>query len=429
MPSLGRRGLPTFLALVFAILGGLFSGLGFWFSLPDAREGRELALALAAQAAPSPTATDRSLAASADISAAQALCMAVVGSDLGGADCRLGRSLGLLGGTAEHPAKALAQDTAVARAQQQLGVKIGQYTAMRDALVPVLHGSDRSWLVGGIELRLARLKSLQAQTVVAYSDLFDTLLVAEGVRYDSFTGRFSAQRWDVARLLDSSEQVRTRAERLMVVLQWLPVVVGFAVFALLFVSLYTLGWLAGLVALVFAVLAGLGLLIVADASLRFGQGSAVYLLNPFSYALERQAWVVVGGLLLPVMALVLTPLFRPWLAGLVAASRRWFAGLVVLLMAGTAAVYGFLGPAAGSETSRLSFCGPGHHLVCATDISRPQGHSQAFLPATDSADRFRNCFGKVAAVSPTAGAHQPLSCLSGALAARLSDGCLCGLGL
>jgi hypothetical protein len=98
--------------------------------------------------------------------------------------------------------------------------------------------------VGGIELRLARLKGLQAQAVVAYTDLFDALLVAEGVRYDSFTGRFSAQRWDVARLLDMPEQVRARAERLLFVLQWLPLVFGVAVFALLFVSLYTLGWLA-----------------------------------------------------------------------------------------------------------------------------------------------------------------------------------------
>ena len=356
MPSLDQPGLRRLLAFALASLAGLFCGLGFWFLLPDPREGRELALALAAQAASSVPAAERSLMASADVSAAQALCMAVAGVELGGADCRLGRSLGLPGGAAEHTAKASAQDAAVARAQQQLGVKVAQYAAIRDALVPVLQGSDRSWLVGGIELRLARLKSLQVQAVVAYPDLFDALLVAEGVRYDSFSGRFSAQRWDVARLLDSPEQVRARAERLLLVLEWLPLVVGLAVFALLFASLYTLGWLAGLVALVFAVLAGLGLLIVADASLRFGQGSAVYLLNPFSYALERQAWVVVGGLLLPVLALVLTPLFRPRLAGLVAASRRWLAGLVVLPMAGTAAVYGFLGPAAGSEALKLTAC-------------------------------------------------------------------------
>ena len=240
MPSLGQSGAPRFLALAVASLAGLVCSLGFWFFLPDPREGRELALALAAQAASSVPAADRSLTAPADVFAAQALCVAVAGADLGLADCRLGQPLGPQGGQALSGAKA-AQDAAVARAQQRLGVKISQYAAVRDALVPVLQGSDRSWLVGGIELRLARLKGLQAQAVVAYTDLFDALLVAEGVRYDSFTGRFSAQRWDVARLLDMPEQVRARAERLLFVLQWLPLVFGVAVFALLFISLYTLG--------------------------------------------------------------------------------------------------------------------------------------------------------------------------------------------
>ncbi|MFZ9314505.1 MAG: FtsW/RodA/SpoVE family cell cycle protein [Burkholderiaceae bacterium] len=355
MPSRGRRGLPRLLALAMATLAGLVSGLGFWLSLPDPREGRELALALAAQSAARATMPDRSPTAPADVFAAQALCLAIAGADLGQVDCRLGQPLGLQEGMVAAGVKA-AQASALARAQQQLGVKIAEYAAIRDALVPVLQGSDRSWLVGGIELRLARLKGLQGQTAVAYPDLFDALLVAEGVRYDSFTGRFFAQRWDVARLLDGPEQVRARAERLLFVLQWLPLFFGLAVFALVYASLRVLGGMAALVALVFAVIAGLGLVIVADASLRFGQGSGVYLLNPFSYALERQTWVVIGGLLLPVLALVLTPVLRPRLAGLVTASRRWLAGLVVLPMAGTAAVYGVLGPAAGSEALKLTAC-------------------------------------------------------------------------
>lgn len=356
MPSLGRPGLPRFLALAVSGLAGLVCGLGFWFLLPAAHEGRELALALAAQAAAVESTGDRSLKALDDPSAAQALCVAMAGPDLRIADCRLGLPLSLMGETSGQAAKAATPNAAMVRAQQRLDLLIAQYEGIRDALLPVLQGSERSWLVGGIELRLARLKSLQSQTLVAYPDLFNALLVAQGFRYDSFTGQFSAQRWDIARLLDSPAQIRARAERLLFVLQWLPLVFGVAVFALVLASLRTMGWLAGLVSGVFAVLAGLGLLIVADASLRFGQGSAVYLLNPFSYALERQVWVVVGGLLLPVVALVLTPFLRPRLVGLIASSRRWLAGLVVLPMAGTAAAYGFLGPAAGSEALKLTAC-------------------------------------------------------------------------
>ncbi len=148
MPSLGRPGLPRYLAFALASLVGLVCGLGFWFSLPDPREGRELALALAAQAAPSVPAADTSLTASDDVSAAQALCMATADTDLESADCRLGRPLGLPGAKAESGAKAATQHAAVARAQQRLGVKIAQYAAIRDALLPVLQGSDRSWLVG-----------------------------------------------------------------------------------------------------------------------------------------------------------------------------------------------------------------------------------------------------------------------------------------
>ena len=63
MPSLGRPGLPRFLALAVSGLAGLVCGLGFWFLLPAAHEGRELALALAAQAAAAESTGDRSLKA------------------------------------------------------------------------------------------------------------------------------------------------------------------------------------------------------------------------------------------------------------------------------------------------------------------------------------------------------------------------------
>jgi cell division protein FtsW (lipid II flippase) len=359
MPSLGKRGVSAWLALWIAGICGLLCGLGFWFFLPDARDGRELALALAAQsAAPSAgqgTVAVRGRGAPDDAYAAEALCRAVVGQDLQRADCRLGRVLDLQQRDTQDVEASLFS-SALARAEKQLGLKVAQYTAIRDALIPALQGSNRSWLVGGLELRLARLTAVQSQPSISYSELFDVLLLAEGLRYDSFSGRFSAQRWDVARLLDTSGQIRARAEHLQQVLRWLPVVIGLAVFVLVLSCLAWIGWMAGLVALVFSVLAGLGLLIVADASLRFGQGSPVYLLNPFSYALERQAWVVVGGLLLPAVFLFTAQGLAHRLPPLASASRRWLPVILGFPMVATALAYGLMGPAAGSEALKLTAC-------------------------------------------------------------------------
>jgi cell division protein FtsW (lipid II flippase) len=82
----------------------------------------------------------------------------------------------------------------------------------------------------------------------------------------------------------------------------------------------------------------------------------VYLLNPFSYALERQLVVVAGVLTLPIGGLLLARIGGYRLSLALQAIRRWFGLLVVMSLGATTALYGFAGPAAGSEALKLSVC-------------------------------------------------------------------------
>jgi len=355
MPSRSLRVMGWLRASAFASLVGLATGLSFWFFLPDTREGRELALALAAQAALGKHGADLAQTTSPPLSAAEQFCLQVAGVPLAQADCRIGRPLQAQGDNPPFQTPALLAP-ATAQARARLNQKGQGYIALRDTLSSVLQGSDRSWLLGGVELRLARLMVVSDASTASYGEIFDTLLLADGLRYDSSSGMFSVQRWDIARLLERPDQVRTRAERLAFLVQWLPLVTGLAGFAVAFVFMALLGWAAALLATTVWAIVSLGLLIVADASLRFGQGSPVYLLNPFSYALERQALVVAGVWILPVCGLLIARFWGHRLTPLLLGMRRWLTALVVITMLATTAFYSLMGPAAGSEALKLSVC-------------------------------------------------------------------------
>ena len=356
MPSRSPRGIAWLPAGLVAAIVGVATGLSLWLFLPEVREGRELALGLAAQAALGSRAVQPGRGAAPLPSAAEQLCRAATAVPLARADCRTGRVLPTEDGGGSPRQVLPVPADALAQAQSRLAQKGRDYATVRDALVSALQGSDRNWLIGGLELRLARLVSLSGSSAVSYPELFDAVLLAEGLRYDSSSGEFFELRWDIARLLDAPGQVAARAERLVFVLQWLPFAAGLAASVAVFFCLFLLGWSAGLISTAFGILIGIGLLVVADASLRYGQGSPFYLLNPFSYALERQAIVVAVVLLLPVGGLAFVSLWGGRLTPLLLTMRRRPAGLVVITMVATSALYSLLGPAAGSEALKLSAC-------------------------------------------------------------------------
>jgi cell division protein FtsW (lipid II flippase) len=285
--------------------------------------------------------------------AAQRLCQLVGSQPLQRLDCRNGRSL-----DTEPRGKAPADTRVLLAARAGLDDWIQGYRALRDKLSARLAtGGSRTWVLAGIELRLGELERRTIGVNPSYAEVFDALLIAEGVRYNSVSGQFTHQRWDLARLLDSPRSVLDRAEqleRLLVILPWL---VG--VLALLgcgFVS-WGLTPLAGLVYAVFFALATLGLLMVADASVRFGQGSPVYLLNPFAYALERQILVYLVGVLTPWLLLACA-IFQE---RRIRHALRWisdhFLAVSFVMFALATVLYSLASPAVGSEAMKLAMAG------------------------------------------------------------------------
>lgn len=350
MPSLNKSSPFNRFAGWFPLIFAMLIGLWVFLERPLTTQVRELAMAQAALAA---IQTNGVRAQTLSIGAAQRLCQLVGSQPLQRLDCRNGRSL-----DTEPRGKAPADTRVLLAARAGLDGWIQGYRALRDELSARLAtGGSRTWVLAGIELRLGELERRTIGLNPSYAEVFDALLIAEGVRYNSVSGQFTPQRWDLARLLDSPRLVLDRAEqleRLLVILPWL---VG--VLALLgcgFVS-WGLSPLAGMVYAVFFALATLGLLMVADASVRFGQGSPVYLLNPFAYALERQILVYLVGVLTPWLLLACA-IFQE---RRIRQSLRWisdhFLAVSFVMFALATALYSLASPAAGSEAMKLAMAG------------------------------------------------------------------------
>ena len=350
MSSLNKSGSLDRFAWWFPLIFAAVISLWVFFQRPLSTQVRELAMAQAALAVFQPSGAPVHRLSP---GAAQRLCEMVGSQALQRLDCRTGLSLDApVGGPASADARVLLS------AGAGLDGWIEGYRALRDQLSARLAtGGSRTWVLAGIELRLGELERRRVGLSPGYAEVFDALLIAEGVRYNSVSGQFSVQRWDLARLLDSPRAVLERAEQLEQILFLLPWLVGLlALVGCGFVQ-WSLGALAGLVYSIFFGLATLGVLVVADASVRFGQGSPVYLLNPFAYALERQILVYLVGVAMPCLFLA----FVIFQERLVTRALRWISDHFIVmsfLMFGLATgLYSLVSPAAGSEAMKLAMAG------------------------------------------------------------------------
>ena len=350
MPSLNKSGVFSRPGLLFSLFFAAAVSLWVLLERPVGSQVRELAMAQAALAAVNPAGLPASRLSP---GGALRLCQAVGGKPLEHLDCRRGLSLDASSGSNKS-----VDARQLLAAHAGLDAWIAGYRALRDALAARLAtGGARTWVLAGLELRLAELERLGQTSGAGYEEIFDALLLAEGVRYSSVSGQFALQRWDLARLLDSPRAVLDRAEQLERWLVLLPWITG--LFALLgsgFVG-WSLGFGASLVYAAFYALATLGLLIVADASVRFGQGSPVYLLNPFAYALERQVWVYLVGVTTPCLILAFAMANERFISKVL----RWASDHVItmsfLMFSLATALYGLVSPAAGSEAMKLAMAG------------------------------------------------------------------------
>jgi cell division protein FtsW (lipid II flippase) len=99
----------------------------------------------------------------------------------------------------------------------------------------------------------------------------------------------------------------------------------------------------------YAVLTWLGLLIAADASVHYGQGSSVFPLNPLGNQLNRQ--MLVGGISVSIMVTGL--LLAPWVGKAVLLAMRYWGSTMLSLMLLMGFAYVLQGPALGSEALKL----------------------------------------------------------------------------
>lgn len=252
-----------------------------------------------------------------------------------------------------------------------LQARLVPWYALRDRLDAALKGDPRAaWLLATVNQRIGRIEELvrDASAVTdprgvasardasaadqPYAKLFNAALLAEGLRYNALSGSFAIVRWDLARLIDDRTRLLERVKLHQMVLKWLPLGFGLLTAAVLFFGFLYAGPAALAMGGLLAAGLGLGLGVIGDASLRYGEGAAGFGLNPFLYALSRQ----VLALTLAVAVGLLVLLFCRRLLALAnwgGAHLNWVALLGALL---TVMAYGF-SPAAGSETLKIWMAG------------------------------------------------------------------------
>jgi cell division protein FtsW (lipid II flippase) len=215
--------------------------------------------------------------------------------------------------------------------------------------------------------RHAALTTLQPTAVTArdYADMFSLLLDLHGQSYEAVGNRFRSVNWHIARSMDEPSAITARGQDLRLFLTHGPWSVAAGVALLLMLAWGAWRWRGWWLMAGFCATCCLGLLVVADATVRFGEGSPVFAFNPLGNQLARQSRVLwlVGGLLVAVVLLVprLGPAVR-W-AG---AHLGW---LMVGLLGLTLAGYGAMGPASGSELLKVG-------MACAAGLlTATQGRS------------------------------------------------------
>lgn len=277
---------------------------------------------------------------------AERLCAVYLGLPSDQSDCGLGKVLMADASINVNP-------SALKVALQQTQEGLARYEALRAAVLRVSSGHLLSyWMVGLVDQRIERIRVRTQESSPGYVNLFHALLLVEGVRYDSLSGKFSSVPWDVARVINEPDRLTEQASRLTTAIAVMP--------GLLALSGGLVGWFVwrrlGLLA--FAVASGLlmvvalGLIIMADASLRFGEGAVGFALNPFTYALPRQLMVVLSAIVC-FMACLLAA--KPISRTLEVLSNRL--GLVALFGAASVPLlYAAISPAAGSEALKIWVC-------------------------------------------------------------------------
>ncbi len=346
MKSIGRR--ASFWVLGLVACAALAWGLWLDWGTPRAAQSRELALLEALQALPARP-------EGAPVADPLRFCSDWSGLPTEALDCRTGLALDALT-PARTPEEARHWQTELATVRAE----IERLTGVAERL-EALPDPARQRSLGVLFTLRQRLdgwqqqwqqladKTPQALGAADYGQLFQLVLDVRGLSYDAGTNRVRRINWHVARLADAQPAVLARAEQLQLARQALPLFAG-----LLYAALLALGWTTGrwwglLLMACFAWMTSLSLQVVADAAMRYGEGSGTFSLNPLGNQLTRQMQVIgTSAALLAAAALLAVRLggVLQWV------QRRWWLALAGML---AAMVGGYLlqGPAMGAEMLKL----------------------------------------------------------------------------
>lgn len=338
---------PSRLSLALGVALALVLGWASWFWFPKPSDSRELALASAAASWVRP--------AEPVAFNAKAFCALWTGQPPDQVDCRSAYDMASLQPQTsdQAPAAWLQAREAVEQRQGLLRswlMHLNSLRAQEPLLTPAVLALQLRWEAWEARVRQLPQTTDQATPPLAnYAEMFVLLLEQQGQHYDATTGRFKTIQWHVVRSADSASALNARSIWLAVLLTWAPAAVALSTALLLGLGWWRARWLGWGLMAGYAVLTWLSLLVVADASVHFGEGASVFPLNPLGNQLNRQ--MVVGWVCLLIITMGLC--LAPW-------SRRvihWaseHAGLAMLgwvLLTGIA--YAAQGPALGSEALKL----------------------------------------------------------------------------
>ena len=358
------RGAPQVLAVLASLLLASTMGLALAWLFPEASRSREVAVANAMQdwAPPEQGAPYR----------AADFCREWSGRDIIELDCRSGVLLQTLQISA-HAGSAQAWR----RASQAVDLRL-QVMGTWASHWQNLHQREPSAALGQVVFHLKRrldrwqerhvaLAKLPASEVTArdYSDMFSLLLDLHGQSYEAVGNRFRSVNWHIARSMDEPSAIAVRGQDLRLALTHGPWTVAAGVGVLLMLAWWAWRWRGWSLMAGYSAACCLGLLVVADATVRFGEGSPVFAFNPLGNQLARQSRVLwmVAGLLLVLVVIV------PRLERAVRWAGAHLGWLMVGLLGLTLAGYGAMGPASGSELLKVG-------MACAAGLlTATQGRS------------------------------------------------------
>jgi len=335
--------------VVISVFG--IAGLLGWVTLtvfPLAKASREVAFGQALSQQPMPEASA--------LYTAETFCSDWPGLDTAAVDCRNGYRLDALA-----PAQSENASTAWVKGLQSAAAQLDRFKQLSANLSA--DGSAQRDLIRGLQLslqqkvddwqgQLAELEKSNAQpaATMPYTRLFQLMLDMQGTSYDASRNKFGVIHRHVARLTESPPAVLKRAQDLQAVMAWLPWSIGAVAAGLMLLGWWRARWSGLLLMAGFSTISWLGLLIAADASVHFGEGSAVFLLNPLGNQLARQHKVLWIGAVAIAATAILAPLFKTWIYWPL--RHLWIT--LMILLASMGAAYALLGPAMGSETLKVS---------------------------------------------------------------------------